>query len=141
MESHEKLTLIIAGAAFLAPIVGPIITAILTNFHDHFVYKRRFVTEHKHEAIERYLKAAGRFVFTFGSVEYYEFGESASEIFMYAPKKLWKDIQNLNDKISENYPGKHMNGGMPPEIRADLQSEYLRLCEKFSKYRRKVLFL
>ena len=64
MENHDIITLIIAIAAFLAPIIGPAITAVITILHERSMYKKRFATEHEHEAIERYLKVAGKYLFS-----------------------------------------------------------------------------
>lgn len=132
MPSYETTTLIVAAAALLAPIVGPAITAIVTIFHERSMYKKRFAMEHEHEAIERYLKAAGKYLFCASSTNYMAFGETVSEIFMYAPKKLWGDIRKLNESISKH----HLNSSSDTAI-TTIREDYLKLCENFASLRRR----
>ena len=134
MISYDILALIIAGAALLAPIIGPIITVRSANRHERNMYQKRFVTEHAHEVIEKYLQSAGRYVFEFEHKDLSAFGEAASEIFMYAPADLTKDLKKFNAEISrisqiDDY------GSRVTELKK-LQAPFLALCEKFASLRR-----
>ena len=130
--SIAALVLSIAALAF--SVAGPIITAVIKRNHERDMFKNKFELKHRHDAIEKYLKSAGRCVFTGDHNDIRDFGEASAEIFMYAPSELWTDIRNLNDGISELTSLSDHN-----QIRKEkqyLQSTYLSLCEKMSNLRR-----
>ena len=131
----DYISICLSGAAFILAVFGPAITAGITCLHETRMYKKRFVTEHRHEAIENYLKAAGRCLFTDDpSKELQVFGEVSSEIFMYAPKALWDDIRKLNEMIIQMSNAEVYQ--QTQALREATQEKYLELCENFYPMRR-----
>ena len=124
----------IAFAALVVASCGPLFTAFINAHHETVMYKKRNITEHQHSAVERYLSATGRYVFSHDYPDLKEFGAASSEIFMYAPEYLWEDIKELNDLIvkahscEDYHHRKHLS--------TEIQKKYLCLCEKFSNFGR-----
>lgn len=59
------------------------------------------IEDHRCQAIDNYLRAVGKLVYDpFGEHVESEFGQSISEIFMYAPEKR-ESIQKMNKKVDE----------------------------------------
>lgn len=134
MELSSIIAIIISAAAFLTSVIGPCLSAYIQSKHEEKMYKKRFISEHEHEVIERYLKTAGKYSFSMDYNDMRDFGEASAEIFMYAPRELWKDIQELNTQISNislcnDFQTKKSKN-------KQLQKSYLDLCEKFSDFRR-----
>ena len=124
----------IAFAALFVSAAGPFFTALINSIHESRMSKKRFVQEHEHQVIERYLKAVGKYVFTTEHSDMREFGECSSEIFMYAPEELWDDIRDLNKKITEYRQCDEHSLRMV--LKQNNQKLYFELCEKFADYRR-----
>ena len=80
MDSGTILAITISAIALLSTIIGPMITARITCRHEERMYKKRFLTEHEHEAIERYLRIVGRYVFGKAYDDQKDLGEAFSEI-------------------------------------------------------------
>ena len=134
MNIETLIAIIVSVIALLSTIIGPIITAKRTCNHEKEMYKLRFYKEHEHEVIERYLRVVGRFAFGQHYDDQKDLGEALSEIFMYAPKELWDDIQSINSKIISILNIKlnsDRNVHMP-----ELQQLYVKLCKSFAPYRR-----
>lgn len=134
MNLENSLAITISAVAVISTVIGPVLTATITCLHESSMYKKRFLTEHEHEAIEKYLHTVGRFAFGEHYDDQKDFGEAISEIFMYAPKELWEDIQNINNDIIVLL-ATQTRSEKKPYISA-LQKSYLSLCEKFAPYRR-----
>lgn len=134
METSAILAIVISAAAFLTSVAGPCLTAHINSKHEQKMYTKRFKTEHKHEVIEKYLKAVGKYVFSSFDENTDIFGEASAEIFMYVPKELWDDIRALNTSII-NFS--QITGfEYKQTIKPQLQRSFLSLCEKFSDLNR-----
>ena len=133
MDLATVIAIIISATAVLASIIGPMITAAITCRHERKMYKKRFLMEHEHEVIERYLRTIGRYAFGNAPEDQKDLGDAMSEIFMYAPIELHDDLQNINNQIIElmgcSYDDEWQRA-------ANLRKSYLELCEKFAPYRR-----
>lgn len=134
MNIETLIAIIVTVIALLSTIIGPMITARRTCRHEKEMYKLRFYKEHEHEAIERYLRVVGRFAFGQHYDDQKDLGEALSEIFMYAPKELWDDIQSINDKII-SILGIKSNSDRSVQM-PGLQKSYVKLCRDFAPYRR-----
>ena len=125
----------IALAALIVAACGPLITALITAKHESFMYKTKYVDEHKHEVVEKYLKSVGRFLFSLDHNDLKEFGASSSEIFMYAPKNLWDDIKKINEAIFK------ISSCSDYEEKKNLCKKskllFYELCENFADFSRK----
>ena len=135
MELGTILAIIISAVAVLSTIIGPMITAKITCVHEEKMYKKRFLTEHEHEAIERYLQTIGRYAFGENYEDKKDLGNAISEIFMYAPSELWGDIKNINAELI-NFMDSSYSHGDRKQQKMQLQKSYLSLCEKFASLRR-----
>ena len=125
----------ITFAALVVASCGPLFTALVNVIHEEVMYKKRNVTEHRHDAVERYLSATGRYAFSHDYSDLKEFGAASSEIFMYAPKRLWGDIKMLNALIIEIHSCEDYY--YKKSLSTEIQQKYLELCEKFSDFGRK----
>ena len=134
MNLETSLAIVMSAIAVISTIAGPIITSAITCYHDSKQYRKRFLDEHKHEAIERYLRTIGRFAFGEHYDDQRDLGEAMSEIFMYSPEELWPDIQKINKDIVTLLEIKLYNDRKP--LVTNLQNSYLELCKKFAPYRR-----
>ena len=134
METHEIITIAIAGAAFVMSVIGPCLTAHITCKHESEMYDKRFKKEHQHDVIEQYLKSIGKYVFSPDLNNVENFGEAVSEIFMYTPLEIREDIKTLNQGVLhvasiQDYEQRQMQ-------KLALQPTYLALCEKLSSLSR-----
>lgn len=134
MNLETSLAIVMSAIAVISTVAGPIITSAITCYHDSKQYRKRFLDEHKHEAIERYLRTIGRFAFGEHYDDQKDLGEAMSEIFMYSPEELWPDIQKINKDIVTLLEIKLYNDRKP--LVTNLQNSYLELCKKFAPYRR-----
>lgn len=134
MDLGTTLAITISAIAVISTVIGPVLTAAITCLHESSMYKKRFLTEHEHEAIEKYLRTVGRFAFGEHYDDQKDLGEAISEIFMYAPEELWTDIQKVNKDIISLLEIKSHNDRKP--FVTDLQKSYLELCKRFAPYRR-----
>lgn len=134
MNLETSLAIVMSAIAVISTVAGPIITSAITCYHDSKQYRKRFLDEHKHEAIERYLRTIGRFAFGEHYDDQRDLGEAMSEIFMYSPEELWPDIQKINKDIVTLLEIKLYNDRKP--LVKNLQNSYLELCKKFAPYRR-----
>lgn len=129
------IAIIVSAIALLSTIIGPMITAKITCRHEEKMYKKRFLTEHEHEAIERYLQTVGRYAFGENYEDKKDLGNAISEIFMYAPSELWDDIKSINEQLI-NFMDSSYHSGDRKQQKIQLQKSYLSLCEKFASLRR-----
>ena len=133
MDLATVIAIIISATAVLASIIGPMLTAAITCHHERKMYKKRFLLEHEHEVIERYLRTIGRYAFGNAPEDQKDLGDAMSEIFMYAPIELHDDRQSINTQLIElmgcSYDDEWQRA-------ANLRKSYLELCEKFAPYRR-----
>lgn len=135
MDLGTILAITISAIALLSTIIGPMITASITCRHEERMYKKRFLTEHEHEAIERYLQTVGRYAFGENYEDKKDLGNAISEIFMYAPSELWDDIKSINEQLI-NFMDSSYHSGDRKQQKIQLQKSYLSLCEKFASLRR-----
>ena len=134
MDTGTILAIIISAVAVISTIIGPMITAGITCRHEKTMYAKRFYIEHEHEVIELYLHVVGRFAFGKDYDDQKDLGDAISEIFMYAPKELWPDIQNINAKMMDLLHHHEYKEGLT--LTDDLRTAYFDLCEKFASLRR-----
>lgn len=87
-----------AWIALVVAIISPIFTTILSNCH-HSKLKRLEIMEQRGLSIvENYLAVTSREILTTGISDNYQ--KCYAQIFLYAPKKLHKDLEELNYLIS-----------------------------------------
>ena len=134
MDIATTIAIIVSATAVLASVIGPMITAAITCHHESKMYKKRFLLEHEHEVIERYLRTAGRYAFGKDHEDQKDLGDATSEIYMYAPIELHEDIQSINEQIIDLISSNRYND--IPQKNVALRKSYLALCEKFAPYRR-----
>lgn len=134
MDLGTILAITISAIALLSTIIGPMITASITCRHEERMYKKRFLTEHEHEAIERYLRIVGRYVFGKAYDDQKDLGEAFSEIYMYVPRELWGRIQLINDDIVSLLDAK--DNEERKKLTTQLRESYLLLCEHLAPLRR-----
>ncbi len=135
MDSGTILAITISAIALLSTIIGPMITAKITCRHEEKMYKKRFLTEHEHQAIERYIQTVGRYAFGENYEDQKDLGNAISEIFMYAPKELWNDIKNINEQLIDFIDSSYHSGDRQQQ-KILFRKSYLSLCEKFAALRR-----
>ena len=135
MELGTILAIIISAVAVLSTIIGPMITAKITCEHEEKMYRKRFLTEHQHEAIERYLQTVGRYAFGENYEDLKDLGNAVSEIFMYTPPELWDDIKNINKQLMD-FADSSYHTGERKHNKIILRQSYFSLCEKFASLRR-----
>ena len=128
--------LILSVISLAVAILSPVLVALSNHRHERKMYRMKFVTEHKHEVIEQYLRSAGKCIFMFDLTALSEFESVASEIFMYAPKTMREDLDRFNRAVAECFNSAEYGGNVRAELKA-LQSDYFDICKKFSDYGRK----
>ena len=136
MEGLSVVSVIIAAAAFVMAVIGPLITAFAKNRHERKMYELKFRIEHKHNVIENYVQCAGRCLF-FCSLEdlentYSNFAARCAEIYMYLPTELWADAQSLNEAIMHLHDRYSDNSATE-----NAREKYFSFCQKISKLGRK----
>ena len=136
MNIEFDMALVVSVASLSVAVFSPVLVSIFSNRHERKMYRLRFVTEHKHEVIENYLRFAGKCIFLFDLTALAEFESIASEIFMYAPKTMWEDLDQFNRAVASCFNSAEYGGNVRASLQA-LQSEYFEICRKFSDYGRK----
>ena len=134
MDTGTTIAIIVSATAVLSTIIGPMITAKIKCKHEKDMYSKRFLVEHEHEVIERYLHIVGRFVFGKDYSDQKDLGDAISEIFMYVPKELWPDIRSINNQMVRLLRTRDQVEYV--RYTDELRLAYFDLCEKFSDLRR-----
>ena len=128
--------LILSVISLAVAILSPVLVALSNHRHERKMYRMKFVTEHKHEVIEHYLRSAGKCIFMFDLPSLSEFESVASEIFMYAPEEMWDDLDRFNKAIAQCFNASEYGSSIRASLQA-LQSDYFDICRQFSKHGRR----
>ena len=104
-------SLIIAVAALAFSLVSPVLSAWITGRyqlklkrlelrHEAALRQQQFYDEHRAQVIETYITTAGAAIrdLTFQSLN--AFGQSAGEIYLYLPEKLWPLVEAINEDLT-----------------------------------------
>lgn len=91
-----------AWIALIVAIVSPILVAVITNKHQSKMKKAEIMEERGLKAIEEYLVEAIHEIYYTGLSEEYQ--KRYLQVFLYAPKSSWKDIEELDGIIRKNVP-------------------------------------
>lgn len=122
--------LIFSVISLAVAIVSPFLVALANHRHERKMYKMKFAIEYKHEVIERYLRSAGKCLFSFDRESISEFESAASEIFMYAPEEMWDDLDQFNKAVAQCINSVDYGNDIRPALQ-DLQSNYFKICRGF----------
>ena len=127
--SAEKVSIIISSFALLVSVSSTILVSIINNRHQDKMFKKEFYEKRKCEVIENYLKCVGEcYLNNTKSTDNVDIAEWISEIYMYAPKELWADIDQMNQiLIDKKGHAKHSE---------ELKENYIDFCKKFSDFSR-----
>ena len=130
------VALILSVISLAVAILSPVLVALSNHRHERKMYRMKFVTEHKHEVIEHYLRSAGKCIFMFDLAALSEFESVASEIFMYAPEEKWDDLDRFNKSVASCFNSAECGANVRAYLQA-LQSDYFDICRQFSKHGRR----
>ena len=123
---------IIAASALCISIVSPIFVARMKIKHADKMFKKEFYEKRKCEVIENYLKCIGGIIFYNDYQNKASTAEYISEIYMYAPKEMWGDIDKIN-RLALNIAYRHGEDGYSKEA---IKETYIDFCKKFSDFNR-----
>lgn len=87
-----------AWIALIVAIISPIATAIISNAHQSKIKRLEIMEQRGLKIIEDYLAVTSREILTTGISDNYQ--KCYAQIFLYTPKKLHKDLEELNRLIS-----------------------------------------
>ena len=120
-------TVISLAAIVVAPLIS-LLSVLLQSLLSRKTNENAFIAEHKIKAIEDYLESVGRFVFRQYTVE--DTVAKGMTVFMYAPKPLHKDIQEMNELLVK-LKNTHRNDGTD-FLYTEACEKYMSLCCAFS---------
>ena len=95
----EVVAIIISITTFAASIASPILVAIINNKHQLKKQRVEYYDNHKNEVIENYLRAVGQFLYGDAYEKDDNYGLCCAEIYMYVPKHLWNQVDEIDDSI------------------------------------------
>lgn len=88
----DNITLICSILAVAIAVIAPIVTALINNIFQLKIEKQNFNQSKKLEAIEKFLKASSDSMYDYVHMD---FRSSAAKIYLYLPKKYWKDLDEF----------------------------------------------
>ena len=118
------VSIVISSISLIAAVSSTVVVSLINNRHQDKMFKKEFYEKRKYEVIENYLKAIGSIIFWNDSKNKSEISEWMSEIYMYTPKELWTDIDEMNHKVIEV---KANNSSI-----LEIKNTYIDFCKKFS---------
>lgn len=118
------ISIFIAGISLLASISSTVVVSIINNKHQDKMFRKEFYEKRKYTVIENYLLFVGKLTVQNNMDDQSDLSEWMSEIYMYVPKELWKDIDDVNQKIIESRKKRY------PDNKIDI--DYIEFCKKFS---------
>lgn len=86
-----------AWIALAVAIISPVITTIISNHHQARMKHLEIIEKRGLDIIENYLAITSREILTTGISEPYQ--KSYAQIFLYAPKSIHSDLEELNTLI------------------------------------------
>ena len=86
-----------AWIALAVAIISPIITTIITNYHQSKLKRLEIMEQRGLSIIENYLAVTSKEILTTGISEPYQ--KCYAQIFLYAPKSIYSDLEELNTLI------------------------------------------
>lgn len=97
-----------AWIALAVAIISPIITTIISNFHQAKMKHLEILENRGLDVIENYLAITSKEILTTGISESYQ--KCYAQIFLYTPKSIYSDLEELNILIchpeNEMFPDK-----------------------------------
>lgn len=92
-------SVVISGIALVVSVLSPVLTTILTNWHQDKMWARNNYFIHKSDVIEQYVKSTGIALKqqTVDTLETY--GSSYGAVFFYAPTEAWPLIEQIDNAI------------------------------------------
>lgn len=89
-------TIIVACITAISAILAPIITAVVNNRHQLKMKQIELYEENRIATINQYVSTVSCYLNRPSTNKLVEMGSVLNSIYLYAPKKIWKDISNLN---------------------------------------------
>lgn len=94
-------TVLAAIVAAIAAVVAPVITTWLTNRYHYKIKRVEIFQSQKITAIQRFSSSCSNHLASCNKQTKDEYYKSYGEIFLFASKKHWKDIESLNCDIEQ----------------------------------------
>lgn len=111
-----------AWIALVVAIISPVITTIISNTHQSKIKRLEIMEQRGLKIIEDYLAITSKEILTTGVSDTYR--KCYAQIFLYAPKRLHKDLEELNHLISNPvnnmFPDKEKCSSLLLEISKEL---------------------
>ena len=123
-------SVVVAIIALCVSIFSPGIVAWINNKHEKEMFKKEFYEKRKCEVIENYLKCIGGIIFYNDYQNKASTAEYISEIYMYAPKEMWCEIDKIN-RLALNIAYRYGEDGYSKEA---IKETYIDFCKKFSEF-------
>lgn len=95
METTVTLAAIISAIALLSSILSPVLVALINNRHLRKTAELNFYVQHRAEAIENYLSAAGEAIHDPSDKALPNYGKYAGEIYFHIPERLWYQVDQI----------------------------------------------
>ena len=95
-------TVIAALVAAVAAIVAPIITSWINNRHQYKMRKLEIMQTERIRVIQHYAEACSNYISRPNQSELVEYSKSYGKIFLYAPKAIHKDIEEIQRLLDVN---------------------------------------
>lgn len=95
-------TIIVACITAISAIFAPIITAVVNNRHQLKMKQIELYEENRIATINQYVSTVSCYLNRPSTNELVEMSGVLNSIYLYVPKKIWKDISNLNMLIENN---------------------------------------
>ena len=123
---------IVALAKFFGGFISTRLLDSYNNKHEKEMFKKEFYEKRKCEVIENYLKCIGGIIFYNDYQNKASTAEYISEIYMYAPKEMWCEIDKIN-RLALNIAYRYGEDGYSKEA---IKETYIDFCKKFSEFSR-----
>lgn len=94
-------TIIVACITAISAIIAPIITAIVNNRYQLKMKCLELYEEKRISTINQYISYISCYLNRVSTSSLIEMGTILNSIYLYTPKKLWKDISKLNECIEK----------------------------------------
>ena len=97
LDNKITWAMIISGIALLTSIVSPIITSLINNHYQTKIKEKEFSHSIKVQVFNEYIEMTSREILIAGLSE--DYNKVYTKIFLYAPKRLWNDIEKLYNQM------------------------------------------
>lgn len=112
---------VIFAVALIVSVISPFVTSVLNNIHERKMWERRKNHERRDIAIQNYIQKCGLALKRDAGTYVKEYSENYGEIFLFAPKELWSDIEKLDYYITNR-----IHGNEPTQL-------FVKICKSLSE--------